>query len=107
MDKEPGIFSRPITVQGLLITAFVIELLNMILTVYLGSLQADSCTKSAFPAQVSIVLGAFSILTVLATIFIGKNKITAFVIFFFWSAAIIGIGFFLLPFSAGGITLCS
>ena len=107
MNKKENILTRQISVRTLLITAFLIEILNIILTWSLGSAQADVCPKSAFPGHLSIFLGALSVLVVLTTVFIGKNKAYAIVVFILWLATLLCIGYVLQFFSVGGLNWCS
>ena len=106
MNKKDNISKRQILVRALLIAAFLIEVLNIILTWSLGSAQTDVCPKSTFPGHLSIAIGFLSVLVVLTTVIFGKNKILAVIVFVLWLATVLCIGYVLQFFAVGGLDWC-
>ena len=104
-QKKRKILNYPIF--WLLIGAIFIEVLNIIVTSSLGMAQQDICPKSAFPAELSLYLGAASVLFIITIVVIAKNKITAVALLLFWVVLVFLIGWFLRYVAHGGIDWCS
>jgi len=91
----------------LLLSAFLIELINIIVTWSLGMAQKDTCPKSSFPGDLSIFLGIGSLALIVILVIIAKNKITAVALLLFWAISIVLIGYFLQFAAVGGLNWCN
>jgi hypothetical protein len=93
--------------KGLLTAVIVVEIVNIIMSVLSGVVQADSCPVNPIPALISVLLSSVACFMTILLPFFAKKK-------FLWSyyailliASIIFVGLFLGFGAAGGISWCS
>jgi lysylphosphatidylglycerol synthetase-like protein (DUF2156 family) len=92
------------TVLALFIAAIIFEVLNIIVSGYLGSIEAKRCTSSQVPHIVSfILLGASLASAALASLLTQKLLVVLYALF--WAALIITAEYIVLYMAGGGIKL--
>jgi hypothetical protein len=93
--------------KGLLTAVIVVEIVNIIMSVLSGVIQADSCPVNTIPAIISVFLSSVAVFMALMLPFFAKKK-------FLWTnyailliASIVFVGLFIAFGAAGGINWCS